>query len=151
MLVDEAHVIHEWAEDFRVDYKELKALRVILGNNVPWWALSATFTNDIFKTIHKTLTFGASRPFWGIDVGVERQNLMQQVCPMDSAAITYRSLIQFIPSSPVTPSDIPKTMIFFHTVQATREACSTIQALLPRDLRACVQPFVALDHEETKG
>ena len=55
VLVDGAHVIHEWANNFRRDYRELKALRVILGNNVPWWALSATFTNQIFKTVYETL------------------------------------------------------------------------------------------------
>ena len=67
VLVDEAHVIHEWAESFQKDYKELKTLRVILGNNVSWWALSATLTNAIFKTVYETLSFRTSRPFWGIN------------------------------------------------------------------------------------
>ena len=51
VLVNEAHVIHEWAESFRKDYSELKTLRVILRNDIPWWALSATFTNKIFKPV----------------------------------------------------------------------------------------------------
>jgi superfamily II DNA helicase RecQ len=97
VLVDEAHVIHEWAAAFRKDYGELKALKVILGNNVPWWALSATFTDAIFKTVYITLSFGTSRPFWGIDVGTERPNLAQYVCTMDSPANSYRSLILLIP------------------------------------------------------
>ena len=150
VLVDEAHVIHEWAEDFRKDYGELKTLRVILGNNVPWWALSATFTNAIFKTIYKTLSFGTSRPFWGIDVGVERTNLLQQIYPMDSAIGTYRSLIQFIPEGAETALAIPKSIIFFHSVQATRDACFAIRALLPCHLHGCVQPFAAPDEESTK-
>lgn len=77
VLVDEAHVIHEWAVSFRKDYGELKTLRVILGDNVPWWALSATFTDTIFKTVYNTLSFGTSRPFWGIDVGTERPILLK--------------------------------------------------------------------------
>ncbi|KAF9790789.1 hypothetical protein BJ322DRAFT_1135277 [Thelephora terrestris] len=84
VLVDEAHVIREWADKFCKDYGELKTLRVILGNNVPWWALSATFTDPIFKTVYNTLSFGTSRPFWGIDVGTERPNLAQYVRPMGS-------------------------------------------------------------------
>ena len=126
VLVDEAHVIHEWADNFRKDYRDLKTLRVILGNNVPWWALSATFTDAIFKTVYKTLSFGTSRPFWGIDVGIERPNLAQRVCQMDSAASTYHSLIQFIPEHAKAAPDIPKTIIFFHSVQATRDACLAI-------------------------
>src|ERR1700753_1907868 len=75
VLVDEAHVIAVWADSFRKDYSELKTLRVILGDSIPWWALSATFTNAIFKTVYEALDFGTTRPFWGIDVGVERPNL----------------------------------------------------------------------------
>jgi hypothetical protein len=151
VLVDEAHVIAEWADNFRKDYNELKTLRVILGDNVPWWALSATFTNAIFKKVYETLTFGTSRPFWGIDVGVERPNLTQQVYPMKSAANTYCSLIQFIPEGAKSTSDIPKTIIFFHSVQATRDACFAIRALLPNNIHSCVQPFAALDEESTKA
>ena len=150
VLVDEAHVIHEWAESFWKDYSELKTLRVILGDNVPWWALSATFTNPIFKTVYKTLSFGTSRPFWGIDVGIERPNLAQLVYPMDSAASTYCSLIQFIPEGIETALAIPKTIIFFHSVQSTRDACFAIRALLPRHLHTCIQPFAAPDEEDTK-
>ena len=150
VLVDEAHVIHEWATEFRKDYGELKTLRVILGNSVPWWALSATFTNEIFKTVYKTLSFGTSRSFWGIDVGVDRPNLLQCVHPMGPATTTYRSLIPFIPEGAETALAIPKTIVFFHSVQATRDACFAIRALLPRHLHSCVQPFAALDEESTK-
>jgi len=150
VLVDEAHVIHEWSENFRKDFGELKTFRVILGGGVPGWAFSATFTDAIFKTVYKTLSFGTSRSFWGIDVGVERPNLMQLVYPMCSPATTFRSLIQFVPSGAETAGSIPKTIIFFHSVQATRDACLAIQALLPRHLHKCIQPFASPDEESTK-
>jgi superfamily II DNA helicase RecQ len=151
VLVDEAHVIHEWADNFRTDYKELKSLRIILGNNIPRWALSATFTKEIFRTVYKTLTFRTSRPFWGINAGVEPQNLTQYVYPMNSAASTYCSLIQFIPEGAQAMSDVPKTIIFFRTIQETRDACSAIKVLLPNNLHQCIQPFAASDDEETKA
>ena len=150
VLVDEAHVIHEWADDFRKDYKELKTLRVILGNNVPWWALSATLTNAIFKTVYETLSFGKLRPFWGIDVGTERPNLAQWVRPMGSAAGTYLPLVPFIPADPRTRADIPKTIIFFGSVTETRDACLAIRALLPPNLHPSIQPFAAPDEETMK-
>ena len=150
VLVDKAHVIHEWAETFRKDYRDLKTLRVILGNTVPWWALSATFTNPIFKTVYETLSFGTSRPFWGIDAGTERPNLMQCVRPMESAAASYLSLIPFIPEGAQTKDDIPKTIIFLRSVSETRDACLAIQALLPPHLHPSIQPFAAPDEESTK-
>ena len=150
VLVDEVHVIHEWSENFRKDFGELKTFRVILGGGVPGWAFSATFTDAIFKTVYKTLSFGTSRSFWGIDVGVERPNLIQLVYPMCSPATTFRSLIQFIPDGPKMAGSVPKTIIFFHSVQATRDACLAIQALLPRHLHSCIQPFASPDEESTK-
>ena len=147
VLVDEAHVTHEWA---RKAYSELKTLRVILGNDIPWWALSATFTNKIFKTVYETLSFGMSRPFWGIDVGTEQPNLAQHVRPMESTAASYLSLILFIPSHAQTKDDIPKTIIFFRSVSETRDACLAVRALLPSHLLPSVQPFAAPDEESTK-
>jgi len=151
LLVDEAHVIHEWLENFRKDFAELKTLRVILGGGVPCWAFSATFTDAIFKTVYKTLSFGTSRSFWGIDVGIERPNLIQLVYPMHSPSTTFHSLIQFIPAGAETADSIPKTIIIFHSVQATRDACLAIQALLPRHLHNCIQPFASPDEESTKS
>ena len=150
VLVDEGHVIHEWADNFRKDFRELNTLRVILGNDVPWWVLSATFTNRIFKTVYETLSFGTSRPFWGIDVGTERPNLAQYVRPMESAATSYLSLIPFIPAGAQTEDDIPKTIIFFRSIAETRDACLAIKALLPPHLHPSIQPFAAPDEEETK-
>ena len=150
VLVDEGHVIHEWADSFRKDYYELKTLRVILGNNVPWWALSATFTNEIFKTVYQTLSFGTARPFWGIDVGTERPNLFQSVQPMESTANSYLSLIPFIPEGAQTKDSIPKTIVFFRSVSETRDACLAFRALLPPHLHSSIQPFAAPDEESTK-
>ena len=125
-------------------------LRVILGNNIPWWALSATFTNEIFKTVYKTLSFGTTRPFWGIDVGTERPNLAQYVRPMESAANSYLSLIPFIPEGAQAEDDIPKTIIFFRLISETRDACLAIRALLPSHLHLSIQPFAAPDEESMK-
>ena len=101
MLVDKVHVIHKWAESFHKDYSELKTLRVILGNEILWWALSATFMNKTFKTVYKTLSFGMSWLFWGINVSTEQPNLAQHVWLMESTAASYLSLILFIPSHAV--------------------------------------------------
>lgn len=150
VLVDEGHVVSEWANSFRTDYKELKTLRVILGNNVPWWALSATFTSEIFEAVYRTLSFGTSRPFWGIDVGTERPNLAQYVRPMGSAASTYLPLVPFIPAGAQTGDDIPKTIMFFRSVSETRDACFALRALLPSHLHPSIQPFAAPDEETTK-
>ena len=150
VLVDEAHVAHEWGQGFRKSYRELRTLQIILGDNFPWWALSATFTNEIFKNIYKALNFGSTHPFWGIDVGIDRPNLAQYIWPISTASMYY-SLMQFIPQGVETPSEIPKTIMFFRTVPATRNACGAIRTLLPPHLRSYIQPFSASNEESTKA
>ena len=93
VLVNKAHIIHEWAANFQKDYYELKTLQVILGNDILWRALSATFTDPVFKTVYEMLSFGTSCPFWGINAGTEWPNLAQYIWPMASATNSYLSLI----------------------------------------------------------
>ena len=42
VVVDEAHVIESWKDEFRKDYGELETLRSIAGTEIPWLALTAT-------------------------------------------------------------------------------------------------------------
>jgi len=53
LVVDEAHCISEWGEDFRKEYSELHILRSIFS--VPALALTATTTNAVFKDIRRNL------------------------------------------------------------------------------------------------
>ncbi|KAJ6542135.1 P-loop containing nucleoside triphosphate hydrolase protein [Mycena sp. CBHHK59/15] len=54
LIVDEAHCINEWGEEFRV----------------PFVACTATCATRTFNIIWNSLGFG-HRPFWGLDAGVK--------------------------------------------------------------------------------
>ena len=71
----------------------------------------ATFTNTIFKTVYKTLSFGISCSFWGIDVGTKCENLAQYVRLMESPASTYCALVPLIPKEAQTELAVPKTIV----------------------------------------
>ncbi len=58
LLVDEAHVIAQWAELFRRDYGELSQLRVITGTEIPWGLVSATFPSQVFNLCFKSVHVG---------------------------------------------------------------------------------------------
>ena len=58
IVVDEAHVIHEWGEDFRTEYKHLGRIRPLFPE-VPVLALTATATAHTRAKILKTLDLQA--------------------------------------------------------------------------------------------
>ncbi|KAJ6605990.1 hypothetical protein DFH09DRAFT_896944, partial [Mycena vulgaris] len=74
LIVDEAHCIDEWGEEFRPVYRQLHRLRSFTGQEVPFVACTATCATRTFDIIWTSLGFG-HRPFWGLDAGSERGNL----------------------------------------------------------------------------
>ncbi|KAF8871851.1 hypothetical protein CPB84DRAFT_1634391, partial [Gymnopilus junonius] len=86
MVVDEAHVIASWKDEFRKDYGELETLKIIAGTEIPWLALTGTCSMKTFTTIYQTLGMGGEQPFYGLDLGVDRPNLVQWVRPMEYSA-----------------------------------------------------------------
>ncbi len=55
MFVDEAHLIKQWGQSFRVKFKELIRLRALTGFQVPWIAVTATATAEIQADIKDVL------------------------------------------------------------------------------------------------
>ncbi|KAJ6540102.1 hypothetical protein B0H10DRAFT_1856041 [Mycena sp. CBHHK59/15] len=66
LIVDEAHCIDEWGEEFRPMYRELHRLRSFTGQGVPFVACTTTCATNTFNIIRDSLGFG-HRPFWGLD------------------------------------------------------------------------------------
>jgi superfamily II DNA helicase RecQ len=50
VAIDEAHVVSEWGQSFRVQYSQLSLLRSFIPRSVPWLACSATLD---LCTLHK--------------------------------------------------------------------------------------------------
>jgi superfamily II DNA helicase RecQ len=69
MVVDEAHVIEDWKNEFRKDYGKLEILKIIMGIEIPWLAVTGTSSTKNFETIYRMLGMGGARPFYGIDRG----------------------------------------------------------------------------------
>ncbi|KIJ31954.1 hypothetical protein M422DRAFT_80023, partial [Sphaerobolus stellatus SS14] len=74
IVVDEAHCIHQWGDQFKETYQQLNSLCVYTGREIPFLECSATVSTKTFDTIWSSLANG-SQPFRGIDVGCRRSNL----------------------------------------------------------------------------
>ncbi|KAF8976847.1 hypothetical protein BDQ17DRAFT_1189495, partial [Cyathus striatus] len=64
-------------------YGELGALKVIAGYEIPWLVLTRMCSTTTFETIYTSIGMGGTRPFYGIDLGLNKPNLMFLVRPME--------------------------------------------------------------------
>ena len=149
-VIDEAHVIQQWQDDFCKDYGKLQTLCIIAGTEIPMAAFSATVPTHIFEMVYHSLGLGSARPFWGIDLGADQPNLMQVIHPMQYAAKTFAALFAFIPED-ITPSSspeqLPKMIFYFKSWWQAREVCEILHALLPHSLRECLYAFTGTNSE----
>ena len=150
IVVDEAHVIESWKDEFRKDYGELETLRIIAGTEIPWLALTATSSTRTFEIIYRSLAMGGQRPFYGIDLGADRPNLAQWVRPMEYSAASLHDILAFVPVSPNSPSDFPKTIFYFKTRKLCRQARDLCRAVIPSELRKVMFAFTAVCSEQFK-
>ena len=100
VAVDEAHCISQWGHDFRGAYLELGRLRKVVGEEVPWIALTATATTRVQKDIIDFLELRNPRvirqPFYRpnfyyavvYDVDKDRR-LLQSVRKLSGSGIVY--------------------------------------------------------------
>lgn len=152
LVVDEAHVIQVWAVDsgFRKDYAELETLKTIAGTEIPWTAVSATMPTRIFETVFTSLRMGVDRPFWGMDLGSDRHNILYIVRAMEYAMHTFADLFFMVPDMPSSRNDLPKSIFYLSERTQVKAACDMLRTLLPVSLRKLLMPFYASHSEGYK-
>ncbi len=94
VAIDEAHCISEWGHDFRPEYRRIKSVIEMIGNNLPIIALTATATPKVRLDIQRNLKMEDADLFIS---SFHRKNLFYEVRPKVDAR---RQLIRFIKQFP---------------------------------------------------
>ncbi|KAJ7244849.1 P-loop containing nucleoside triphosphate hydrolase protein [Mycena rebaudengoi] len=152
LVIDEAHCIVDWGDDFRKEYSGLAKLRDYIGQETPILAATATCDTEAFKVIWKSLKFGC-RPFWGIDVGTDRSNLVYITRIIKNPTNPLLDVINIFPEKmdKDTPAAaLPKCLFYFDTIEACAIAVETLRKCLPAHLRPLVQTFKSTVSETAK-
>ncbi|KAJ7178014.1 P-loop containing nucleoside triphosphate hydrolase protein [Mycena filopes] len=153
LVIDEAHCIVEWGDDFRKEYSGLAKLRDYIGQEIPILAATATCDTKTFEVIWKSLKFGC-RPFWGIDVGTDRQNLVYITRTIKNTANPILDIVNIFPShmdEDTPPELLAKCLFYFDTIEACGIAVETLRKCLPAHLRPLVQTFKSSLSEAAKA
>ncbi|KAF5340719.1 hypothetical protein D9611_007435 [Ephemerocybe angulata] len=154
VVIDEAHCVEEWGDDsFRPAYRRLSTLRHYTGQDVPFLACTATCSTSTFKTLWDTLSFG-SRPFWGLDVGVERNNLLYSIRELVNTKNPVLDVLNILPRTidhNTTAQNIPKCLFYFSSENDCQLGVRFLRNCLPASIRQSVQAFSSTLSEGAKA
>lgn len=78
MAVDEAHCISEWGHDFRPEYRNLRQIKIQIGDDIPIIGLTATATPKVQEDILKNLGISDANTF---KASFNRPNLYYEIKP----------------------------------------------------------------------
>jgi len=76
VVIDEAHCISQWGYDFRPSYLKIGSLRELIGESIPFLALTATATPVVVNDIMEKLRFRKTKV---LKTGFQRKNLVYLV------------------------------------------------------------------------
>lgn len=119
VIVDEAHCIEDWGDDdFRPAYRKLEILRNYTGQGISIMACTATCPTSTFTLIWDTLGYG-NRPFWGLDVGIDRPNLLFITRQLEHPKQPMLDILNLLPAhldDETLLSAIAKCLLYFDSV-----------------------------------
>lgn len=137
LVVDEVHLVDEWGEDFREQFKDLWSLRSRGPEHLTVVGMSASVepgaqTNRILK--HLGFREGN---FWLDKRDCSRDNvdIIFRECQYPFSGYEFRDLDWLIPVDMHDTSTLPKRMLFVDTIELGHRVTLYLRSLLPPVLR----------------
>ena len=133
VAVDEAHCISQWGYDFRPSYLQIAEIREMIGENVPFLALTATATPRVVKDIIARLKMKNPQV---LQASFRRANISYFVRDIeDKAAYVFRSLKKEKGSGIIYVSSRKRSKEVAEMLVANKIGADFYHAGLPQDLR----------------
>lgn len=124
VVVDEAHCVVVWGNDFRKDYGQLGRLRFMVPSHIPFLAVSATMQPTLLHSAIKLLGFNENN-IDIINVGNDRTNVKYVVARMKHPASSFQDL-HFL-------KDLLKTIVYFQSRNAVELAAVYLRGLVGKE------------------
>ncbi|KAJ7159876.1 P-loop containing nucleoside triphosphate hydrolase protein, partial [Mycena crocata] len=135
-VIDEAHCISQWGDDFRTEYAELGTLRAFVPSHVPFMFASATLPPLVLAEVRKSLHVSADASYH-VNLGMDRVNIAWFVQLMNAAKTDLEAL-DFLCPDHVSEDDLVvlmQTMVFFDDINLAMDALEHLRDRLPRQNR----------------
>jgi len=134
IVVDEAHCVSQWGDNFRKRYADLGRLRSFVSNSVPFLAVSATLPAFILEQVQARLLLSESDTFL-VNLGNDRRNITTILCRMRGAASDLQAL-DFTVDEARSGLPLKRTIIFFNSRELTQQGYRHLQRQLPTSQKA---------------
>ncbi|KAJ7135359.1 P-loop containing nucleoside triphosphate hydrolase protein [Mycena crocata] len=132
-VIDEAHCISQWGDDFRTEYAELGTLRAFVPSHVPFMFASATLPPLVLAEVRKSLHVSADASYH-VNLGMDRVNIAWFVQLMNTAKTDLEAL-DFLCPDHLSEDDLVvlmQTMVFFDDINLAMDALEHLRDRLPR-------------------
>ena len=123
LVIDEAHCVKFWGDQFRQTFALIGDLRSLIPSNVKLLALTATATIETYQCVVKRLSM--DNPVL-VSISPERSNIIYLVRPKTSLEYLSHQLYQEFYENEV----FPKTILFVRKFSDCSDL-SLVQSLLP--------------------
>ena len=134
IVIDEAHCVSEWGENFRKAFGELGRLRSYVPATIPFLVTLATLPAHILDNVVQKLHVIKSRSVF-INLGNDCPSITHMVCRMRRAKADLAAL-DFVVDEGLTGSPLIKTIVFFESRQLTYKGYKHLRRLLPPGLQS---------------
>src|SRR6266446_7060208 len=136
IVIDEAHCVSEWGENFRKAWGELGRLRFFVPATIPFLVTSATLPAHILDNVVQKLHISKSRSVF-LNLGNDCSNITHMVCRVRGSKSDLGAL-DFIVDAGSTGGPLIRTIVFFESRPLTCKGYKHLQQLLPSELRSRV-------------
>ena len=136
IVIDEAHCVSEWGENFRKAFGELGRLRSYVPATVPFLITSATLPTHILNNVVQKLHISKSQSVF-INLGNDHPNITYMVCRIRKSSSDLGAL-DFVIDAASIGDPLIRTVVFFETCQLMFKGYKHLQKLLPSELRSRV-------------
>ena len=136
IVIDKAHCVSEWGENFQKAFGELGHLRSFVPATILFLVTLATLPMHILDNVVQKLHLIKSRLVL-INLGNDCPNITHMVCCMCGAKGDLAAL-DFIVDEGFTGRPLIKTIVFFKSCLLTYKGYKHLQRLLPFRLQSCI-------------
>ncbi|THU76352.1 P-loop containing nucleoside triphosphate hydrolase protein [Dendrothele bispora CBS 962.96] len=134
LVIDEAHCVTEWGENFREEYAELSQLLARLPSGLPVLLASATMPPDVTQDIVFKLGLPLDCP--RVAVSNAKLNVALSVRVMQHPQKTYADLLFLLPADPTSIiQELPQTLIYVNSRSEAEEIQDFLRRHCPQDIK----------------